>query len=175
MKYGEDCCIGEFVDGKWVDSKKGKTSRGILPKLQPFIYADDGTDGWLLLEDFSVRINDEVITVKVGFDYDLTSVPRLFWSLIGNPAGVRKITAATIHDVLYATNRKPQKECDDIFLELLEAFEESWLIRNNCWLAVRTGGQLVYPKTKKELEDYKDFVVITKLTKEPEVIKPLLS
>jgi len=175
MKYGKDCCIGTFIDGVWVDSKIGKTSRGILPKLQPFIYDDDGTDGWLLLEDFSVRIYNEVITVKKDFDYDLTSIPRFFWSTIGNPAGVRKITAATIHDVLYATNMKPQKECDDLFLELLEAFEEAWLIRNNCYLAVHGFGFMVYPKTKKELEEYKKFVVITTLPKVEEVIEPLLT
>jgi hypothetical protein len=175
MKYGKDCCIGSFVDGKWVDSTKWKFIRGLLPKLQPFIYEDDKTDGWLLLEDFSIRIKEEVITVKAFFDLDLTSIPRFFWTAVGSPADVRKLVAGLIHDGLYASNAKSQKESDHVFLELLEAFDTSWFIRNTCFTAVSGFGWTVYPKTKKELEEYKDFIVITKITKEPEVIEPLLS
>lgn len=176
MKYGKDCCIGNFIDGVWVDFPKWKFSRGILPKLQPFIYEDDKTDGWLLLEDFSIRIKDEVITVKEGFDLDLTSIPRFFWTAIGNPADVRKIVAGLCHDGLYATNKKSQKESDDIFLELLQAFENSWVIRNACWSAVSSFGWTVYPKTEKELKEYRKFVVITELPKKEETeLEPLLS
>jgi len=175
MKYGKDCCIGTFIDGVWVDSPVGKFSRGILPKLQPFIYEDDGTDGWLLLEDFSIRIEDEVITVRQNFDLDLTSIPRFFWTAVGSPADVRKLVAGLVHDVLYATNAKTQHKSDDIFLDLLQAFDNSWAIRNTCWTAVRSAGWTVYPKTEKELEEYKNFLVITKIPGKKEDIEPLLS
>jgi hypothetical protein len=175
MKYGKDCCIETFIDGVWVDSPKWKFSRGLLPKLQPFVYEDDKTDGWLLLEDFSIRIKNEVLTVKAGFDLDLTSIPRFFWTAIGNPADVRKIVAGLCHDALYATNAKSQKKSDDIFLELLEAFDNSWAIRNSCYTAVYSFGWTVYPKTPKELAEYKKFLIITPLPVKEEVLEPLLS
>jgi hypothetical protein len=175
MKYGEDCCIGNFVDGVWVDSPKGKGDKGLLPKLEPFLWPTDGADCWELLEDFSIRIRDKIFTVKKGFWYDGASIPRMFWVTIGHPLGVRKIPAATVHDVLYSTNALPQTECDEIFLELLEAFEESWACRNKCFVAVRIGGRFVYPKKQKELDLYKDFIVITQLPKKEEILEPLLS
>lgn len=163
MKYGEKCCIGRFINGIWVDSDAWKFSRGILPKLQPFIYEDDKTDGWLLLDDFSIRIYDEIVTIRKNFDLDLTSIPRAFWTIVGSPADVRKLVAGLCHDGFYATHVKKQKEADDLFLEILQAFDTSWSIRNACWTAVRSGGWICYPKTEKELEEYKPFVVVQKV------------
>lgn len=163
MKYGEDCCIGNFINGIWVDSDKDKFAKGILPKLEPFIYEDDGSDGWILLEDFSIRIYDEIITIKKNFDFDGASIPRMFWVTIGHPLGVRKLVAALCHDGFYASHAKKRDNADDLFLELLQAFEESWICRNKCWVAVKSAGWYAYPKTEKELEEYKPFVIITKI------------
>ena len=43
--------------------------------------------------------NGRIITIKKGFRWDLSSVPRLFWSLLA-PSGDFEI-AALIHDYLY--------------------------------------------------------------------------
>jgi len=160
MKYGTDCCIVHWVDGKWVDSKKPWYLD--MPKLQSFLYAD-GSDGWLLLADFAFRVGNEVVFVKAGFDFDATSIPRICWTLIGHPLGVRKQIAGLIHDGLYASNRKPRHESDGIFLGILDACDNNWLVRNECWAAVRAFGGFVYPKSAEELKKYEALVEVIKL------------
>lgn len=160
MEFGKDCSIVHLIDGKWVDSKLPWYLD--MPKIQAFLWSD-GDDCWLLLDDFAFRIGDEIILIKAGFFLDFTSIPRAFWTLIGHPLGVHKQIAGLIHDALYASNRKPQHASDDIFLGVLQACENNWLVRNECWVAVRSAGWTVYPKTEAERKQYEAMVFIIKL------------
>lgn len=162
MKYGNkksECCIGEYVMKGgilvWEDSPLPKFD--ILPVQKPFLYKD-GTDGWLYKQDFFIRIGNDVVTIKKTFDYDGASIPKPFWTIIGHPMGVRKMIPAGVHDIGYASHFMKQSALDDLFLELLEAFENSLVVRNACWSAVRSAGWYVYPKKTEELLKYKALV-----------------
>ena len=53
-----------------------------------------------LLKDVNVRLsNSRTLTIFKGFEWDLSSVPRMFWSILP-PDGDHEI-AALIHDYLY--------------------------------------------------------------------------
>ena len=90
--------------------------------------------------------NGDIVNVAAGFETDLASVPRLFWTLL--PACGPHNRAAVIHDWLYARRRietadggtrKPDRsECDWIFLEALQDCGVGWVKRNAMWLAVRS-------------------------------------
>ena len=80
----------------------------------PYTYSDDGT----------------AITVPAGFEFDLSSVPRPFWSLIA-PFEL-SIVAPLVHDFLYRHGGKPpagidpprsysRAAADRMFLEIMEA------------------------------------------------------
>lgn len=167
MNYGHkksECCIGEWVNEGgilvWKESDLPKFD--LLPTQKPFLYKD-GDDGWLYQQDFSIRIGNEVITIKMTFDYDGASIPKAFWTVIGHPMGVRKQVPAGFHDAGYASHILKQKALDDIFLELLEAFENNLVVRNACWTAVRSAGWTKYPKKPEELIKYKALVEIRTL------------
>ena len=90
--------------------------------------------------------NGDIVNVAAGFETDLASVPRLFWTLL--PACGPHNRAAVVHDWLYARRRietvdgkirKPRrKECDWIFLAALKDCGVGWVRRNAMWLAVRS-------------------------------------
>ena len=90
--------------------------------------------------------NGDIVNVAAGFETDLASVPRLFWTLL--PACGPHNRAAVVHDWLYARRRietvegkirKPHRnECDWIFLEALQDCGVGWVKRNAMWLAVRS-------------------------------------
>lgn len=157
MKYGKQICIGMFLLGMWSDFDTPKFD--LLPVIKPFKYAD-GTDGYWLMEDFKIRIKDKIFIVKKGFDFDGASIPKWLWGVIGSPVDTTKLVAALLHDVIYASNILKQKEADALFLEVLEAFDEKWVIRNNCWMAVRGFGWTKYPKKQEEKDKYLNFVQI---------------
>lgn len=53
-----------------------------------------------LLEELTIQLsNSDIITIPVGFEWDLSSVPRLLWGLLP-PDGDWEI-AMLIHDYLY--------------------------------------------------------------------------
>jgi hypothetical protein len=164
MNYGKDCCLGRFTlqGGVWIDSPRAKFD--ILAKVRPTLYPD-GTDCWIFEQDFHLRIHGDVYSILETFDYDGASIPRLVWPSIGHPMGVRKQVGAQFHDGFYASNLIGRHEADDLFLELLEAFEESWACRNKCWAAVRMCGGFVYPKTEAEKAKYRMLVTKTPLRK----------
>jgi hypothetical protein len=164
MNYGKDCCIGNFTvdNGLWADSPRPKFD--VLAVQRPTLYPD-GSDCWIYERDFHLRIHLSVYTIRQTFDYDGASIPKWVWPTIGHPMGVRKQVAAGMHDGFYASNIIGRHEADDLFLELLEAFEESWACRNKCWAAVRTCGWYMYPKTDAEKTKYAKLVTVTPLRK----------
>lgn len=166
MEYGagKDICVGMFLPDKtWVDFDLPWQVVG--PKLQHFIYADDGKDAALLLEDFHVRVRNRVFSALRGFDYDGASKPKIVWSQLGHPYAVRSLIQFTIHDMTYVMMLLPKDECDWLMLELLEAFGGTcWANRNAVWLAVKGFGGGVYLKTEAELNTYKDYVYMTDLS-----------
>jgi hypothetical protein len=168
MNYGagKDICVGMFLpDNTWVDFDLPWQVVG--PKLQHFIYADDGKDAAMMLADFHIRVKDRVFSALAGFDYDGASKPQIVWSALGHPYAVCSLMQFTIHDLCYVMNLLERDESDWLMLETLQAFGgNNWVNRNAVWTAVRRlGGASVYPKTAEELNTYKDYVFMTELNR----------
>ena len=69
-------------------------------KISKLIKAANKWKQYKLEKDITVRLsNDEIITIKKGFEWDLSSVPRIFWSVL--PPDGDFIIGALIHDYLY--------------------------------------------------------------------------
>jgi hypothetical protein len=98
--------------------------------LPPPVVTYLGNDRWRLEADYIYQDGDHGITVPAGFEFDLSSVPRAFWSLIA-PFEL-SITAPLLHDFLYHYGGRPpagavepphaytRREADDLFRTVME-------------------------------------------------------
>lgn len=126
------------------------------PKLIPL------GNKWKLVEDFRFYINDFLMIIPKGFETDLASVPRVFWSIF--PPFGEYTSAAIVHDYLYskynnlAINRTL---ADKIFLYAMKKFGVDWITRTSMYMAVRVGGSGAW-QDKLENEGYKDKAFIDK-------------
>jgi hypothetical protein len=112
-------------------------------------------DLWVTLREFSYftdcEENEEplpvrcrtVFLVPAGFETDFASIPRLFWSVIGHPAG-QYAQAAVLHDFLYRTKAVSRKKADALFSEAMAVLEVPAWKRWTMWAAVRVGGSSNY-------------------------------
>ncbi|MGI8885796.1 MAG: DUF1353 domain-containing protein [Gaiellaceae bacterium] len=92
-------------------------------------YLGDGR--WRLEQAYVQRDRDTTITAPAGFEFDLSSVPRIFWSLIA-PFEL-SIAAPLLHDFLYRHGGKlpagavspprayTRAEADRMFREIMRA------------------------------------------------------
>lgn len=115
----------------------------------------DGTN-WKLLEEFEYYIGEEdnkteVIKVPSGFITDFASIPKLFWSIIGHPAG-KYGKAAVLHDYLYRYGIGTRKKADNIFLEAMKVLKVSLWKRTIMYLTVRLFAFAVWNNAKKKLK-----------------------
>lgn len=88
-------------------------------------------------------------TVPAGFETDFASIPRLFWTFVGHPAG-QYAQAAVLHDWLYRTKAAPRAEADRIFREAMGVLEVPAWQRWAMWAAVRVGGSGAYGRPTGE-------------------------
>jgi len=81
--------------------------------------------------------------VPAGFETDFASIPRLFWTVIGHPAG-QYAQAAVLHDWLYRARGTSRARADALFREAMAALGvpawQRWLL----WAGVRAGGWAAY-------------------------------
>jgi hypothetical protein len=78
-----------------------------------------GNGSWKLQDDFSYEDDYIQVTIKSNFITDGASIPKLFWSIIGNPLENDLLKPAIIHDGLYTLMQKPRLECDKLLREML--------------------------------------------------------
>ncbi len=90
----------------------------------------------------------ERYTVPQGFCTDFASVPRVLWSLVGNPVG-RYAAAAVLHDWLYATAPVDRARADALFLEAMGVLGVRWSQRWALYLGVRLGGWLAWRRHRR--------------------------
>lgn len=107
---------------------------------------------WRLEEDYPYRDGTSIVTVPMGFLFDLASIPRIFWSLIA-PFEL-SITAPLLHDFLYHYRGDPppgsitpprrysRADADRLFREVMEAEGVPGWRRTLAFLAVRAFGWL---------------------------------
>jgi hypothetical protein len=89
---------------------------------------------------FDSAVAGRQITVPIGFETDLASVPR--WVGTYLLAGGKAVRAAVVHDYLYERDRVTRQEADAVFLEAMDIEqdpEEAWR-RWAMWAAVRAFG-----------------------------------
>ena len=61
----------------------------------------DGYEMFRLVEDFSVQVDDLLLTAQAGMLTDGASIPRFFWRFIGSPLMGKYRRAVIIHDAGY--------------------------------------------------------------------------
>ena len=74
-------------------------------RLPPPILSYVGGDRWHLEADYAYRDAETTITIPRGFEFDLSSVPRLLWWLIA-PFEL-SVAAPLLHDFLYLYGGRP--------------------------------------------------------------------
>jgi hypothetical protein len=76
---------------------------------------------WKVITPFEYHVGNlpslDIIIVPSGFVTDLTSIPRMFWSIM--PPHGEYAKAAILHDYLYDNAIGSKKYADDIFFEAL--------------------------------------------------------
>ena len=104
-----------------------------------------------------------ILTPPDRFTHDFASIPRLFWRLIGPPAGAGPGKAygpaAIIHDWAYESQRwgngsvLSRLDADVIFQECLYQLDvDEWRVRL-MYLAVRVGGAGHYRRHTQQLNE----------------------
>jgi Protein of unknown function (DUF1353) len=112
-------------------------------------YVGDGR--WQLEADYTYQDGETTITVPQGFRFDLSSVPRAFWSVIA-PFEL-SIVAPLLHDFLYRYGGSPpagtvdaprtytRAEADRMFRTIMEIEGVPAWRRTLAYWAVRTFGR----------------------------------
>lgn len=102
------------------------------PSIAPF---GDG-EMWVLTKSLSYRIgtSQDKIIIPRGFVTDLASVPPIFWSVL--PKTGKYMSAAILHDFLYADQRCSKEEADTILKVEMDIFGVPELQRLSIFKAV---------------------------------------
>lgn len=110
---------------------------------------------YVLAHGLSIRLsNNDIIHIPRGFEWDLSSSPRILWSILP-PDGLWEL-ASLIHDFLYVNKLYSRKFADDEMLKWSKATSgtrNKWSIRNFDnqirYIAVRLFGWVVYNRKGK--------------------------
>lgn len=108
---------------------------------------------WRLEADYSYQDGDHRITVPAGFEFDLSSIPRLLWWLVA-PFEL-SVAAPLLHDFLYRYRGGPpgaiepprtytRAEVDALFGRITEQEGVAAWRRALAYLAVRLFGRLAW-------------------------------
>lgn len=90
------------------------------PYGDPILRYDARTGVWHLLEDYDFNFLGHSFLVPAGFECDLSSVPRVVWSIMA-PHEL-SIVAGLMHDWLYRSSHVPisRRKADWLFKEIMK-------------------------------------------------------
>lgn len=128
-----DLAIWKSERDHWIEATQGSKSFGSPAILSKF------SDGMYYLRapiDYSTEKIPLSVQIPTGFVTDLTSIPRVFWSLI--PRDGPYADAAIVHDYLYWYQRTTREEADKALLYAMEELEVSKRTSNAVYAAVRS-------------------------------------
>jgi Protein of unknown function (DUF1353) len=137
----DDRCYG--LDHDRVDVAESRLPAPVLTFI--------GGGRWRLEQAYAYRDGEHVVTVPAGFEFNLSSVPRLFWAVIA-PFEL-SITAPLLHDFLYRYGGRPpagsvspprtytRAEADAMFRRIMRAEGVSAWRRILGYAAVRLFGR----------------------------------
>lgn len=118
-------------------------------------------DLYVLVEDVIVESLGYKIQIKKGFSYDGASIPRAFWSLLGNPLSGEYKIGAIVHDALYSTQHIEREITDKIFLDIMIQDGVGVFKRNLFYYMTRLFGKKAWDISIKSSPAYKDYVIIS--------------
>lgn len=101
-----------------------------------------------LVEDFTIKVNDAVFTLRKGFDTDGASIPRFLWWFT-NPWDSQVVCGAFVHDALYWSRRTSREVADAVFYAIMKKYGASFPKRFTIYLAVRCFGWIFYNFSKR--------------------------
>jgi hypothetical protein len=112
---------------------------------------------WKLQDNFSYENDSIQVTIKSNFITDGASIPKMFWSIVGNPLENYLLKPAIIHDGLYTIMQLPRAKCDKLLKEML-LFNDTYKLKANLiYYTVRLFGGSHW---KKDTTDKMKFVEI---------------
>lgn len=153
------------VKGKNLDFEHiGDRAQDLPEGVSPHVWYDALTNQWVLGDDWRFVNVDAGYTVFIpaGFRFDLASVPRFLWPLIG--AHELSIEAPAVHDFIYVRagvmsdgEVEPlrgfsRRETDFLFRMIMRSCGVSRFRRSVAWLAVRLFGWIPWSRYRKNLE-----------------------
>jgi hypothetical protein len=116
---------------------------------------DNGS--WELQDNFSYEDDYIQVTIKSNFITDGASIPKVFWSVVGNPLENDLLKPAIIHDGLYTLMQLKRLECDKLFKDMLLFNGTSKMKAYFIYYAVRLFGGAYW---KKDTSSMMKFVEI---------------
>ena len=78
-----------------------------------------------------------IFQVPDGYKTDFASIPRIFWTVLGHPAGKHR-DAAVVHDYLCTSKIVPRNISDAVFEEGMSELGVNVVRRKVYWAGVRT-------------------------------------
>lgn len=105
---------------------------------------------WVLLTDWEGRVNGWAGRIPAGFLFDLASIPKPLWVLLG-PHEL-SVLAPLVHDWVYRTHPlgMTRSEADRLFLLAMTDEGVGRFRRRAAWLAVRLFGWFAWPTNKPD-------------------------
>ena len=101
------------------------------PRIEPH---PDKIGDYVVLTDFTYEWIAEGkrqrLTIPAGFEFDLASVPRVFWSITGITPDRLRWTAPLIHDFLYEYAKQPLPKGT---YQIWDADLYGWVSSNRIW------------------------------------------
>ena len=131
----------------------------------PDLRADTRRNCYVLAEDYSCPLPSLScrLVVKKGQPTDGASIPRIFWSVIGNPYEPDYSAAAFVHDCLYCSQLLQRRQADKVFYKILLSTTEKHKAKI-LYLAVRCFGWIAWQnKSAKSVEKAREKIMITTL------------
>ena len=131
----------------------------------PDLRADTRKNCYVLAEDYSCPLPALScrIVAKAGQFTDGASIPRIFWSIIGNPYEPDYSAAAFVHDCLYCSQLLRRRQADKVFYKILLSTTEKYKAKI-LYLAVRCFGWIAWRnKSAKSIEKAREKIMITTL------------
>jgi hypothetical protein len=118
----------------------------ITPRfLDPLVLEEIGENRWRLVHElrYDSAILGARVIVDVGFETDLSSIPRLpivYWAV-----GGRGRKAGVVHDWLYRTHVGGRAIADRVYPEALSVSEDvPAAVRWAMWAGLRVGGWMAW-------------------------------
>lgn len=172
----------EYGDRFWCVKNGVRLPEMEWPEVKAFRYNDGTSDeGHWLLDTFCVEWTPPWVTRDIvyrmtilgsrdpsmlRFDWDGSSIPRAFRSLVADRMGLDQQVASLFHDMAYCAHDLllPRNRADTMFREFLSVYGASAAKRDAEYAAVSSFGWSAWGKKPEELEKYRAMFKIDFLT-----------